>query len=88
MKLFRLTYITLFIFLGIILQFLIHGVVEVLYIKLLNSNFARYGFGLSWDAWFLIHHIASLILLLAGALWGYLMGRYWHKKLYGSEAVH
>lgn len=68
-------YIFCFIVLGVILQQIIHTVVEIWYIKLLIGNFEKYGFGWSWDTWFMIHHIGGALLFIAGAFWGYIMGR-------------
>jgi hypothetical protein len=78
----KVIYIILFTFLGILLQSIIHGLVEVWYIGLLAGNFSRYGFGLSWPQWFLFHHIATVILFFAGALFGFWQGKFWWKRLY------
>lgn len=78
----KIIYIILFTFLGILLQFLIHGLVEIWYIGLLTSNFSRYGLGFSWPQWFLIHHILTVILFLAGALLGFWQGKFWWRRLY------
>jgi len=75
-------YIILFTFLGILLQFLIHAGIEVWYIGLLISDFPKYGFGLSWPQWFIIHHIATVVLLVAGALFGFWQGKYWWQRIY------
>jgi len=81
----KVIYIILFTFLGILLQFLIHGLIEVWYIGLLTSNFVKYGFGLSWSQWFIIHHIATVILFLVGALFGFWQGKLWWKRLYEKK---
>lgn len=78
----RIIYITLFIILGILLQFLIHAGIEVWYIGLLTNNFSRYGFGFSWPQWFIIHHIATVILLVFGVWFGFWQGKYWWKRIY------
>lgn len=78
----KIIYIILFTFLGILLQFLIHGLVEIWYIGLLINNFSRYGFGLSWPQWFIIHHIATVILFVAGALFGFWQGKFWWRRIY------
>jgi hypothetical protein len=75
-------YIILFTFLGILLQFLVHAGIEIWYIGLLTGNFSRYGFGLSWSQWFIIHHIATVILFLLGTLFGFLQGKYWWQRIY------
>lgn len=78
-------YISAFTFLGILLQQLVHNVVEIWYIGLLIEDFDKYGFGWSWNAWFLIHHIGSVVLFLTGAFLGYKQGKYWWKRLYSRS---
>lgn len=75
-------YITAFTFLGVLLQFLLHAWVEIWYTNLLLKDFAAYGFGLSWQTWFAIHHILSILLLIAGLIFGYKSGQYWWKQIY------
>ena len=75
-------YICSFVVLGILLQFLAHAVVEIWYIDLLTRDFLKYGFGFSWNDWFLIHYGATVILLIAGILFGFWQGKYWWKRLY------
>ena len=78
-------YILCFVILGIILQQIVHTVVEMGYIKLLIDDFDTYGFGWSWDTWFIIHHVCSVALFLAGAFWGYRLGKYFWPKLYDEN---
>ena len=78
-------YIALFVFLGILLQFLIHGLVESWYIELLISNFPKYSFGLSWSQWYIIHHILSVILFVAGVWFGYSQGKHWWPRVYEKK---
>ncbi len=75
-------YIISFIVFGILLQFLIHAVIEVLYINLLLLDFSKYGLGLSWNQWFIIHYIGTIILLIAGVLLGFWQGKFWWRKIY------
>ena len=75
-------YIASFTFLGILLQFLIHGLFEAWYIGLLMSDFTKYSFGLSWSQWFLIHHTGTIILLVAGIVFGFWQGKLWWGKIY------
>jgi len=81
----KIIYIICFSFLGVLLQFLIHAGIEVLYIKLLLSDFQKYSLGFSWDQWFLIHFIATIILLVIGILFGFWQGMYWWKRLYENK---
>ena len=78
----KTVYIILFTFLGILLQFIIHGLVESWYIGLLINDFPKYGFGLSWSQWYLIHHILTVILFFAGALFGFWQGKFWWRRIY------
>jgi len=75
-------YILLFTLLGLLAQFFIHIVVEILYINLLINNFAIFGLGFSWDAWFVIHIIWATVLLVLGAVFGFWQGVYWWKRIY------
>ncbi len=75
-------YIISFTFLGILLQFLIHGLVETWYLGFLINDFSRYSFGFSWSQWFLIHHIVTVILFIAGVLFGFWQGKFWWRKIY------
>ncbi len=81
----KVIYIILFTFLGTLLQFLIHGLVETWYIGLLIGDFPQYSFGLSWPQWFIIHHIATVILFLAGALFGFWQGKLWWRRIYEKK---
>lgn len=81
----KTAYIASFTFLGILLQLIIHGLVEVWYVGLLLKDFSKYGLGLSWNNWFLIHHIATVILLILGILLGFWQGKYWWRKIYEED---
>jgi len=81
----KLVYIILFTFLGVLIQFLIHGLVEIWYIGLLMNNFPTYSLGLSWPQWFLIHRISTVILFVAGALFGFWQGKFWWKIIYEKK---
>ncbi len=78
-------YIILFTFLGILLQFLIHILVETWYIDLLITDFPKYGFGLLWYQWFIIHHIGTVILFVAGTLFGFWQGKFWWQRIYEKK---
>ncbi len=75
-------YIGAFTLFGILLQLLIHGLVEVFYINLLLGNFEKYSFGLSWGQLYAVHHIGTVIFLIAGILFGFLAGKFFWKKIY------
>ncbi|KPJ71321.1 hypothetical protein AMJ50_02400 [Parcubacteria bacterium DG_74_3] len=78
-------YIAAFTFLGILLQFLIHALVEIWYIGLLTQDFSRYSWGFSWSQWFLIHHIGTVILLVAGIFFGFWQGKFWWHRIYEHD---
>ncbi|OGZ60670.1 MAG: hypothetical protein A2919_02110 [Candidatus Spechtbacteria bacterium RIFCSPLOWO2_01_FULL_43_12] len=75
-------YIGLFAFLGFLSQFIVHGAVEWFYIRLLMSDFEKWSFGWDWNTWLRIHHISSLVLVLAGVWFGYTQGKYWWNRIY------
>lgn len=81
----KIIYIICFIVLGVIVQFLVHAGIEILYINLLLNNFQKYSLGLSWDQWFIVHHIGTIVLLIAGILLGFWQGIYWWKILYNNK---
>lgn len=81
----RRIYIAAFTFFGILLQFLIHGVVERWYIGLLVRDFETYGFGMSWAQWFFVHHLATVVLLVGGILFGFWQGIFWWRKIYEQQ---
>lgn len=78
-------YIGAFTFLGILLQFLIHSLVEIWYIGLLSRDFPKYSLGLSWPQWFVIHHIGTVTLFIAGVIFGFWLGKFWWRKIYEKE---
>ena len=75
-------YIFSFTVLGILLQLLIHALLEQWYIGLLIGDFTKYSFGFSWAQWFLIHHVFTVILFIIGALFGLWQGKVWWKIIY------
>lgn len=78
----KIFYISLFTFLGVLAQFIAHGLLEIWYIGLLLNDFSRYGLGLSWDAWVMIHDIGTVVLFAAGVFLGWRQGSFWWKKIY------
>lgn len=75
-------YIFSFVMLGMLLQFLVHAGLEIWYIELLTKDFSTYSLGFSWPEWYLIHHVASVILLALGIGFGLWQGKLWWRKLY------
>jgi len=80
-------YIFCFTVLGILLQFLIHGLLERWYIILLLKDFAKYSYGFSWAQLFSVHHALTFILLLIGSLFGFWQGRIWWKIVYENNKI-
>jgi len=78
----KVTYITLFTLLGILINFLVHALIEIPVIALLLSDFEKWGLGFSWETWVMIHNIGTVILLLAGIIIGFRQGRHWWEVIY------
>lgn len=77
----KTTYIILTMILGLILSFLVHAGIEIFYINNLLSK------GLSPEPSSLTHQCylpssLQIILLLAGLLGGYFLGRIWWRIVY------
>ena len=78
-------YIASFVVLGMLLQFLLHALVEVWYIRLLVRDFTAFGLGLSWNAWFIIHAALTILFLIGGASAGYCAGKKWWHIIYVEQ---
>ena len=81
----RIFYTFCFIILGILVSFLVHAAIEISMIGLLLSDFDRYGLGLRWEQWYLVHHIGAMILFVCGTVLGYWQGLHWWNILYDAE---
>ncbi|MBU2544917.1 dolichyl-diphosphooligosaccharide--protein glycosyltransferase subunit 2 [Patescibacteria group bacterium] len=81
----RIFYIISFSFLGLLLQILVHALIEILYIGLLVGDYNKYALGFSWGQLVLIHHIGTVILVILGLLFGFWQGKYWWKRLYEDK---
>ena len=81
----KILYITLFTILGILVQFLAHSGIEIVYISLLVTKFEVFGLGLTFATWFTIHNIFTVVMFVLGAGAGLWQGTYWWKRLYGSQ---
>lgn len=78
----RAVYISGFIALGVMLQAILHAVVEKMYIDLLIADFDAYSLGMSWTMWFMIHHALSTVLFASGIAFGYWQGKKWWRIMY------
>lgn len=83
----KIFYIISFTFLGLLLQILVHAGIEKGYIGLLVGDYDKYSFGLSWDQLVLVHHVASIVLVIIGILFGFWQGKYWWKRLYENKKI-
>lgn len=84
----RTIYISAFTVLGVLLQFMVHALIEIWYIGLLVDDFATFGLGLSWNAWFRIHAIGTVVLIVLGIMFGYWQGKYWWPRIYEKHKTH
>src|SRR4030042_4814698 len=78
----KIIYICLATVLMVLLSFIIHALLEMGVIYLLTNDFSRFGLGLSWGQWFLIHYIFTIILLVLAVAAGYFVGQRWWKYIY------
>jgi hypothetical protein len=84
MNLKKVLYLTLSIILGLILSFLIHGIIEISYI---NYSLSR-GVILKPSALTSKCYLPSLLqifLIFAGLFGGYILGQKWWTKIYGKK---
>lgn len=78
----RKIYIILSVILFVLLGALTISVIEFLLIKLVISDFDRYGLGLSWDDIVLIRNSFAILVLLGFSFLGYFVGQKWWKYVY------
>ncbi|MFH1509204.1 MAG: hypothetical protein ABIE68_03505 [bacterium] len=65
-------------FLGIILSFFVHAVVEMWYLNYLSDN----SFEVIWHGGCALPYYLQIIILLAGAIGGFFLGKAWWKLVY------
>lgn len=58
--------IAAYVAIGFLLQLVLHGVLEMVAIALLVAEFETYGLGLTWQQWFTVHHIFSVLFVIIG----------------------
>jgi prepilin-type N-terminal cleavage/methylation domain-containing protein len=78
----KTTYILAAIVLGILLSFILHGLIEMGAISLLTSDFETWSLGMSWADWFMVHAVGSVILFILGGIGGYFLGIRWWRIIY------
>ena len=76
------TYLLAATFLGVLLSFLVHALIEMPVIWLLTSNFETFSLGLTWSQWYTVHTVFGIVLFLVGIIGGFQLGRYWWRILY------
>ncbi len=78
----RTAYITLFVILGNLISWFVHGSLEIAYSILLWRDFATWSFGLTYDTLWNIHHVIAVLLFVAGVWYGFRAGKFWWAYLY------
>ena len=71
----KMVYIVLFVLLGVLVQFLVHAIIEITYIKLLLTNYAVFGLGFEFATWFTVHTVFSVSLFILGTAVGFWQGK-------------
>jgi hypothetical protein len=80
-------YIALFIVLGILLAFIVHGLLEIWYVNRLLENFPKYSLGYTWVQLFRINNYIYMLLFVAGILFGNYQGRFWWRIVYEEKRL-
>ncbi len=83
----KIVYIVAFIILGVLLQFLLHSLLEQSYIYFLLKDFNTFSLGFNWEQLYIAHKIITVLFLVAGALFGFLQGKYWWKYIYVDKKI-
>jgi hypothetical protein len=81
----KTVYISLFVFLGIELQFLAYILIEAGHIALMNNDFQKYGLGMSLYWWSFTYGIGVFVFFFLGAFFGFSQGRYWWDIIYDKD---
>lgn len=80
-------YISLFVILGLELQFLIYTVIEANYLYLLTKDFESYCLGYSWQELHGIRYVFSSAFVVLGTLFGLQQGIFWWKYIYVDKKI-
>jgi hypothetical protein len=80
-------YIFLSSMLGAMLFLILHRLIVIGYAFLIDSNYEKYGLGLSMLEWTALDYITLMLSLLLGAWYGVWLGIYWYRVVY-EEGAH
>jgi|GEM_PF-1229271 len=75
-------YLLAFVTLGLMIAALVNALSQLYYLHLLDANYAKYSFGLSWADLEQVHSFFFLMLLVVCGFWGYFSGKYWWQQIY------
>ena len=75
-------YIICTTFLGILLGIIVNGFVELPVIALLTFDIEKFGLGMTWEQWGVVHAIWTFITFIGGAIGGYFLGILWWRIVY------
>jgi hypothetical protein len=78
----RTIYYLAFTMLGAMIGFLVHALIEIWVIKLLVSDFGKYGLGFTWSNWFMIHSVSVILITVLFGWLGFRSGKKWWRILY------
>ena len=78
----KFIYITAFTFLGIIVAFIIHALIEIAAIAVLHSDWEKRSLGLSRDTWLIIRNVWAALIIVLGATIGFRQGKHWWRVIY------
>lgn len=78
----KVFYIILCAFLGLLLSFIAHAIIEIFAIWLLGRDFTTFSLGLSWEQLLFIHLIFTIALSLLGLIFGIWLGFRWWQYIY------
>lgn len=80
-------YIASFTFLGLLLGFLVHSIVEIIYVRLLVRDFEYYSAGIPWSVILFLHVVWTLVTVIGGLWFGFAQGKYWWDQIYVKKQL-
>lgn len=82
MEIKRKFYIFSFSVLGVVFGLFVAEIAQLIYLRLLLTDFAKHSFGLSWSDLEQFYYFFSVLLVTACGLWGFAAGKYWWTQIY------